>query len=62
LFYLDVQAVGLEMEGLICWVADCWVADLRICEFADEIIPNFLLLLTFRKFILFGCKGELSVR
>jgi len=90
---LDVQVVGLEMEGLICefadcwvadlricgfadcwvadlricwvadcWVADCWVANLRICWVADGIIPNFLLLLTFRKFILFGGKDEKNDR
>jgi len=63
-FYLDWLAVGLEMavaDLQICGFADCWVADLRICEFAHGIIPNFLLLLTFRKFVLFGCKGDSSV-
>ena len=48
------------------------VADLRICGFADllvadwwvvgGIIPNFLLPQAFRKFILFGGEGEVSVR
>ena len=55
---------------LICWVVDLRMADLQICGFAGllgggllgGIIPNFLLLLTLRKFILFGDKGELNVR
>ena len=56
---MGVQAVGLEVA-----VADlliCGFADLRICLVADEIIPNFLLPLAFRKFILFGGKGEVCV-
>jgi len=47
---------------LDCEFAGWWIADLRICLVTGGIIPNFLLPLAFRKFILFGCKGELSVR
>jgi len=53
--FTDLLIAGLLIAGLL-------IAGLRICEFADGIIPNFLLPQMSQKFILFGCKGELSVR
>ena len=55
------------IAGLLgCGFADRGFADLLDRGFADwwvvgRIIPNFLLLVAFRKFILFGSQGEVNV-